>query len=122
MHILLRSIYQTHNLLFYSGHSFFTSMPTLENFELTRWQTLNYFMYLVGLHQIKNYYTQTCSNNHLYKMTTCLRQPMLSPPKPIPIQSLMNKATTCLAQPVTTYFVFQMKKTCLKQPLQNFTQ
>ena len=55
-----------------------------------------------------------------YKTTTCLRRPILSPSKPIPIQSLLYKTTTCLTQPATT-FVSQMKKrTCLKQPLQNF--
>ena len=43
------------------------------------------------------YYSQTCSNNHLYTMTTCLRRPMLSLPKPIPIQSLLYKTTICLA-------------------------
>ena len=47
---------------------------------------------------------------------------MLSPPKQIPIQLLLYKMTTCLAQPATTFFVSQMKKTSLKQPLQNFTQ
>ena len=59
MYILLRSIYQVHNLLFYSGHpssSFFlffvTSIPTWKNFELTRWPSLNYSVYLVGLHQL----------------------------------------------------------------------
>ena len=34
------------------------------------------------------HYSQTCSNEHLCKMTTRLRQPMLSPPKQIPGQSL----------------------------------
>ena len=33
-------------------------------------------------------YSQTCSNDHPYKMITHLRQPVLSPPKQIPIQSL----------------------------------
>ena len=55
-------------------------------------------------------------------MTTCLSQPMLSPPKQIPIQLLLYKMITCLARQATTFFVSQMKKTCLKQPLQNFTQ
>ena len=55
-------------------------------------------------------YSQTCSNDHLYKMTTDLRQPMLSLPKQIPIQSLLQKMTTCLTQPATTFFLSQMKK------------
>ena len=54
----------------------------------------------------------TCSNNHLYKTTTHLRQPMLSLPKEIPIQSLLYKTTTCLTRPATTFFVSQMKKNC----------
>ena len=64
-------------------------------------------------------YSQTCLYDHLYKTTTHLRWPMLSPPKPIPIQLLLYKMTTCLMRPTTTFFVPQMKKTCLKQPLQN---
>ena len=52
----------------------------------------------------------TCSNNHLYKTTTHLRQPMLSLPKEIPIQSLLYKMTTCLTRPATTFFVSQMEK------------
>ena len=32
-------------------------------------------------------YSQTCSKYQLYKTTTSLRRPMLSPPKQIPIQS-----------------------------------
>ena len=68
-------------------------------------------------------YSQTCSNDHLYKTTIRLRRPVLSPSKQIPIQSLLYKTTTCLKRPATTFFVSQMKKkTCLKQPLQNFTQ
>ena len=56
-------------------------------------------------------------------MTTSLRHL----PKPIPIQLLLHKTTTCLMQPATTSFappppIPQMKKTCLKQPLQNFIQ
>ena len=35
-------------------------------------------------------YSQTCSNDHLYKTTTCLRRPMMSLPKPIFIQSLLT--------------------------------
>ena len=55
-------------------------------------------------------------------MTTSLRRLR----KPIPIQLLLHKTTTCLMQPATTSFapppIPQMKKTCLKQPLQNFIQ
>ena len=54
-------------------------------------------------------YSQTCSNDHLYKLTTHLRQPTLSPPKQIPIQSLLYKTTTCLTWPATTFFVSQVK-------------
>ena len=39
-------------------------------------------------------YSQTCLNDHLYKSTTHQRQPMLSLPKQIPIQSLLYKMTT----------------------------
>ena len=42
-------------------------------------------------------------------MTTRLKQPMLSLPRPIPIQLLLCKTTTCLTRPVTS-FVPQMKK------------
>ena len=41
---------------------------------------------------------------------------MLSLPKPIPIQLLLYKMTTCLTQPVTTFFCPPNEK----QPLQNF--
>ena len=34
--------------------------------------------------------------------TTSIKQPMLSPPKPIPIQSLLYKTTTYLTLPVTS--------------------
>ena len=54
--------------------------------------------------------SQTCSNNHLYKMTTCLRQQIVSLSKQILIQSLLYKTTTCLTRPAATYFVLQMKK------------
>ena len=40
----------------------FTSIPTWENFELSQWPSLNNFVYLVGLHQIKNY-------KHLQRLT-----------------------------------------------------
>ena len=65
-------------------------------------------------------YSQTCSNDHLYKTTTRLRRSVLSPPKQIPINSLLYKTTTCLTRPATTFFVSQMKKkTYLKRPPQN---
>ena len=35
----------------------FTSMLVWETFELNQWPSLNYYVYLVGLHQIQNYYT-----------------------------------------------------------------
>ena len=35
----------------------FTSMLVWETFELNQWPSLNSYVYLVGLHQIKNYYT-----------------------------------------------------------------
>ena len=53
-------------------------------------------------------------DNHLSKT------PMLSLPKQISMQLLLWKMISCLTQSVTT-FVTQIKKTCLKQPLQNFT-
>ena len=65
-------------------------------------------------------YSHTCLYYHLYETTTHLRWPMLHPPKPIPIQSLLYKMTTCLTWPATTLFIPQMKKTCPKQPLHNF--
>ena len=43
-------------------------------------------------------------------MITSLRQPILSLPKPIPIQSLMYKTTTCLTWPLTTFFVPKWKE------------
>ena len=56
-------------------------------------------------------YSQTCSNDHLSKTTTRLRRPVLSPPKQIPIQSLLYMTTTCLTRPATTFFfISQMKK------------
>ena len=53
-------------------------------------------------------------------MATCLRRPMLSPAKQIPVQSLLCRMTTCLSWPVTTFFVFQMK-VLLKQPLKTLS-
>ena len=68
------------------------------------------------------HYSQSCSNDHLCKTTTYLRQPMLSPPKPFPVQSLLYKTTTCLTWPATTFLSLKWKKSCLKQPLINFIQ
>ena len=67
-------------------------------------------------------HSQTCSTDNLYKMTTHLRQPMLSPTKQIPIQSLPHKMTTCLTQLASNFLSPKWKKTCLKQPLKRFTQ
>ena len=62
------------------------------------------------------YYSQTCSNKHLYKMTTHLRRPMLSLSKQIPIQLLLYKTTTCLTRPVSSFFfISQMKKNLSKR-------
>ena len=71
---------------------------------------------------LKKLYSRTCLNYPLHKTTTRLRRQALSPPKEIPIQSLLYKTTTCLARPATTSFVSQVKKNCLKWSLQNFTQ
>ena len=55
-------------------------------------------------------------------MTPSIRRPALSLPKQITLQLLPYKTTTCLKQPATTIFAPQIKKICLKQPLQNFIQ
>ena len=55
-------------------------------------------------------YSQTCSNDHLYKTTTRLRWPMLSLPKPIPLQSLLYKTTNCLTWPATIFLSPNEKK------------
>ena len=47
---------------------------------------------------------------------------MLSIPKWIPVQSLLYEMITCLTQPATSFFVSQIKKAYLKQPLKNFIQ
>ena len=46
--------------------------------------------------------------------TSSVRLPMLSPPKQIPIQSLLYKLTAYLMQTATTFFDFQMKKSLSK--------
>ena len=56
------------------------------------------------------HYSQSCSNDHLCKTTTHLRRPMLSPPKPFPVQSLLYKTTTCLTWPATTFLSLKWKK------------
>ena len=72
---------------------------------------------------IKSELSYTCTNDHLYKMATCLRQSVLSPSKQILIKLLLYKTITCLTRPATTCFVHQMKKkNCIKQPLPNLTQ
>ena len=53
----------------------------------------------------------------LCKTTTRLRRSALSLPKQIPIQSLLNKTTTSLTRPATTFLSPKWKKTCLKQSL-----
>ena len=60
-------------------------------------------------------YSQTCLNDHLHKTTTRLRQPVQSPPKQIPIQSLLYKTTNCLMRPTSDhFFVSQVKKNLSK--------
>ena len=49
-------------------------------------------------------YSQTCSNNHLWKTATRLRWSMLSLPKDIPMHLLLYKTTTCLTRPANTFF------------------
>ena len=63
---------------------------------------------------ILNLCFQTCLNDQLHKATTRLSRPVLSPPKQIPLQSLLYKTTTCLTRPATTFFVSQMKKNLSK--------
>ena len=49
-------------------------------------------------------YSQSCSNDHIYKTITRLRQPALSLPKPSLIQSLLYKTPTYQTQLATTVF------------------
>ena len=51
------------------------------------------------------FHSQACSNHRLCKRTTCLRWPLLSPLKQIPIWLLLYNMITCLTQPVATFFV-----------------
>ena len=45
---------------------------------------------------------------------------MLSPSKQIPLQSLLQKTTTCLTRPATFILSSKWKKVRLKQPLINY--
>ena len=72
-----------------------------------------YYLYHVSFLFISKY-SQTCSNDHLYKTTTRLRRPILSVLKQVPIQSPLHKTTICLTRPATTFFVSQMKKNLSK--------
>ena len=65
---------------------------------------------------IISFYSQTCSYDHLYKMTNA------ESPKPIPIQLLLYRTTTCLTRPATIFLSPKLKKKTRKQPLQNFIQ
>ena len=48
-------------------------MSTLENFELTQWLSLHYFVYLVGLHQIRNSgHLQRFKNQNKYRKKVSL--------------------------------------------------
>ena len=66
------------------------------------------------LHYFSNVlcYSQTCSNNHIYKTATRLGRLTLNPPWQIPIQSLLYKTTTCQPPtgPAIIYLFSQMKK------------
>ena len=83
--------------------------PTKNQIFLWTFKILKFFILNHILSFIINC-SETCLYNHLYKRTTLLRQPMLSPSKPIPIQLLLYKIATCLMQPATTFFPPQMKK------------
>ena len=73
----------------------------------------NYFD-LKNFLNVFSYYSQTYSNNHLYKTKTHLRWPTLSLPNQIPIQSLLYRKTTCLTWTATTFFISKMKKNLSK--------
>ena len=72
------------------------------------------FLYII------KFYSQTCLYDYLYKTTTRLRRPMMSPPRPVPIECLY-KTTTCLTRPATTFFVPQMKKNLFKTTTAKFS-
>ena len=52
--------------------------------------------------------------------TSSVRLPMLSPPKQIPVQSLLCKTTACLMRTPTTFVNFQMKKSLSKTTTTKF--
>ena len=52
-------------------------------------------IYIAKYVSFDSIYSQISSNDHLYKTTTRLRQPVLSPPKQIPIESLLYETTSC---------------------------
>ena len=54
----------------------------------------------VSVNNVLREYSQTCSNDHLYKTTTGLRRPMLGLPKLISLQLLLYKTTTCDQRPL----------------------
>ena len=117
------------NSLFQFGiklkHCIFTNMTNwnqIKNKQTDKQMDINQLHLCYSKNNQAHENAKTCSNDHLYKTTTRLRRPVLSPPKQIPTQSLLVKTTTCLTWPATTFCVSQMKKTCLKLPLQNFTQ
>ena len=93
---------------------------SLTNSSLT--MVMTNLIFIRPLINVKKLYSRTSLNNHPHKTTTRLRRPVLSPPKEIPIQWLLYKTTNYLTRPATTFFVSQVKKTCLKRLLQNFTQ
>ena len=115
-----------------AGNFCFYNLNLLEMFPLVSWEivVLGFRKSLMQLSEIRfgtqpniydgfffcenSYYSQICSNDHLYKTTTRLRRPMLSPPRQIPIQLLLYNTTTRLTRPMTTFFVSQMKKNLFK--------
>ena len=54
----------------------------------------------VSVNNVLREYSQTCSNDHHYKTTICLRRPMLGLPKLISLQLFLYKATTCDQRPL----------------------
>ena len=60
------------------------------------------------------YTVKPVQTTNLYMKATHLGQPILSPPKQIPLQLLLYKMNTCLMQPATTFFVSKIKKNLSK--------
>ena len=87
----------------------------------TCWSRVNLLSHSHTLYLWNNFLWMLLQSN-LFKKTTRLRGPILVLPKQIPIQLLLYKTTTCLTRPATTFLSPKWKKTCLKQPLQKFTQ